>query len=371
MEATVNIIDYDKIYSSNNYGDFIFLEELSPHIYNSPHGRLQERTALIKFIQTGTVKQVLVRDAIKGAVKDQYYPKIYGVGCVGNTYTNEDHRYFYNKWKAMLSRCYNKKDPKYKFYKKCSVSKEWLCFENFVREAPILPGFVEMMLNQDKQITYTLDKDILQQGKDNKIYSKETCMWVPFSENRRQEAIDYRLNKDASSKYYGVVLDQGKYKVQSSVRTQYGNPVGMYTDEIAAVNMREYFRRLNYPEVIPNEEYPYMPLNEALKYKCVKKKRIPLFKTEDNSTEYIGVEPFRYAANRWVITDVFYNGQDLGAFVNLDAALSVREYYRAIYYPYLPKNYNYNHMPIYEAMRFKFHKENPKLLFRVENKDNK
>ena len=224
-----------------------------------------------------------------------------------------------------------------------------------------------MMRNKEK-INYTLDKDKLQQGKDNKIYSKETCVWIPFSENRRQEAIDYKINNNTSSKYYGIVLDQGKYKVQPTVRTQYDNPVGMYTDEIAAVNMREYFRKLYYPEVIANEEYPYMPIGEALKYKCVKKKRIPLFKTENNPTEYIGVEPFRYAANRWVITDVFYNGQDLGAFVNLDAALSVREYYRAMYYPHLPKNINYNHLPIQEAMRFKFHKENPKLLFRVEDK---
>lgn len=364
--SKVNVIDYDKIYSSNNYGDFIFLEEIDPYFYESTSGNLQEKTAIIKFIQTGTVKQVLVRDAIRGRVKDQYYPKIYGVACVGNTYTNNDHRYFYNKWKAMLSRCYNEKDPKHKFYKNCSVSKEWLCFENFIRDVPLLPGYEEMMLNKD-EIIYSLDKDKLQQVKENKIYSKETCVWVPFLDNLRQEAIDYRLNNVTTSNYYGIVLDKGRYKVQSSVRTQYGKPVGMYTDEIAAVNMREYFRDLTCSKAIPNENYPYMPINEALKYKCVNKRKTPLFKSDPSEQKYHGVKEFKYAPNRWIITDVLYNGNDLGMFVNIDAALSVREYYRAMYYPHLPKNYNYNHLPIQEAMRFKYRSEDPKLLFKIKN----
>ena len=245
MSITVNNIDYDKVYHTNNYGDFIFLEEVEPHRYVTSYGRSQtERMAKIRFLLTNTEITVRVRDAIRGMVKDPYYPKIYGVACVGNTYTNEDHRFFYKKWKSMISRCYNEKDVKYKFYKNCSVIKEWLCFENFLKDVAYLPGYEEMMINKEK-IIYTLDKDKLQQGKDNKIYSKETCMWIPLSENLKQEAIDYRANNVTTSNYFGIVLDQGKYKVQSSVRTQYGNPVGVFTDEIAAVNMREYFRNLN------------------------------------------------------------------------------------------------------------------------------
>ena len=367
---SINKIDYDKVYHTNNYGDFVFLQEVEPYRYTTSYGRPQtERMAKIRFLQTNTEIIVRVRDAIAGRIKDPYYPKICGVAYTGNTYTNKDHKFFYDKWRAMIDRCYNKNNSNYKYYKNHSVDPEWLCFENFLRDVPLIAGYHEMIANRDK-IKYSLDKDILQPRIENKIYSKNTCMWIPLSENSMYAAITYKdSKKDASSKYYGVTLDRGNYKVQPSVKDTYMNPVGSYTDEIAAVNMREYFRKLYHPNVIPNEDYPYMPLNEAIKYKCTNKKRKPLFKSDQPNQVYYGVEPENYTNNKWIITDVFYNGKDLGVFVNLDAVLSVREYYRAIYYPYLPKNYNYNHIPIQEAMRFKFHKENPKLLFKVE--DNK
>lgn len=74
----------------------------------------------------------------------------------------------------MLTRCYNhkslKKNPS---YIGCSVCDEWLTYSNFKRwyEDPI-NGYRE---------GYHLDKDILVKG--NKVYSPETCCFVPHSIN--------------------------------------------------------------------------------------------------------------------------------------------------------------------------------------------
>ena len=347
-DISVNNIDYNKVYSSNDYGDFIFLEEVEPYIYKTNKGYNQkERMAKIKFLDSGNIVTVRVRHALKGSVKDPYYPKICGVACIGNTYTRGDHRFLYDKWKPIIYYCYGDRSSK-----EISISQEWLCFENFINDAPYLDGYNEMI--SDKNTNYILQKDA-----NSQIYSKDTCRWIPTPKNNMYRAID---KESTSSKYYGVVLSEGKYKVQSTVRDTYMNPIGVFTDEIAAVNMREYFRDLYYPSVTPNENYPHMPINEALQYKCVNKRRKPLFGSQMQQS-YCGIKPVERKANRWKITDVAYNGNDLGIFINIDAALSVREYYRAIYYPHLPKNYNYNHMPIHEALRFKYHTENPKVLF--------
>lgn len=266
---TVNNIDYDKIYSSNNFGDFRFIEELEPKVtYSSTGIRRTERVAMIEFIITGTRIPVLVRDAINGSVKDPYYPNILGIACTGNTYTDKDHRALYGRWKNMIDRCYNKNNSKYKFYKDCSVCPEWLCFEVFLKDAVNLPGYEDMINNPD--IAYSIDKDTLQPNTDHKIYSPSTCIWVPLSINQHQAFIDNK--KYRASKYFGITVDRGRYKVMSDVRTPYG-AVGTYNNEIAAVNVREFYRPTYSPNAIPNVDYPKMDLTEAIKYRRHKKHR--------------------------------------------------------------------------------------------------
>ena len=74
---------------------------------------------------------------------------------------------FYAKWSGMINRCYNSNSLKKRSpYSKCSVSKDWLTFSNFKA----------WMEKQDWR-GLDLDKDILVQG--NKVYSAETCLFVP------------------------------------------------------------------------------------------------------------------------------------------------------------------------------------------------
>lgn len=76
----------------------------------------------------------------------------------------------YTTWMGMLERCYSKNILKHtNRYKDCIVCKEWLNFSNFQRWA-------EDATNGYKD-GYQLDKDIIVKG--NKVYSPNTCCFVP------------------------------------------------------------------------------------------------------------------------------------------------------------------------------------------------
>ena len=73
---------------------------------------------------------------------------------------------YYRAWTSMLKRCYSSKfQERRPTYKGCSVSEEWRRFSNFR----------SWMERQDWE-GMQLDKDILFNG--NKVYSKETCVFV-------------------------------------------------------------------------------------------------------------------------------------------------------------------------------------------------
>jgi hypothetical protein len=73
----------------------------------------------------------------------------------------------YRKWCGMLERCYSAKwHAKKPSYKDCLVSIDWVRFSSF-----------KAWFDEHNNPDYVLDKDILIKG--NKIYSKETCVFVP------------------------------------------------------------------------------------------------------------------------------------------------------------------------------------------------
>ena len=74
----------------------------------------------------------------------------------------------YHIWHHMLRRCYNQ-DKKMKSYYDCRVCDDWLVFSNFHK------WFTSIL--SEYKTGYQLDKDILIKG--NKVYSPETCCFVP------------------------------------------------------------------------------------------------------------------------------------------------------------------------------------------------
>lgn len=98
---------------------------------------------------------------------------IYGVGI--NDLTNAKRTKAYQIWMGMLTRCYN---PRYHqiepTYTECTVCMEWRYLSNFKR-------WFEDPANGYRE-GYQLDKDLLVKG--NKVYSPETCCFIPQEFNK-------------------------------------------------------------------------------------------------------------------------------------------------------------------------------------------
>lgn len=130
---------------------------------------------------------------------------VYGVGIVDTEHVVKRLK-SYNAWTSMLSRCYSKKyQGKEPAYNGCSVCDEWLLFSNFKKWFD--NNYIE---------GYALDKDIIVKG--NKVYSPETCCFVPNKINllltsRRNHrgrcpvGVAYRTKL---RKYYAQINKNGK-----------------------------------------------------------------------------------------------------------------------------------------------------------------
>ena len=146
----------------------------------------------------------------RGVVNNPFSPRVYGKGFVGiGKYSHKDVK-LYKLWSGMLERAYSSKlHNKLPTYKDVTVCKEWLCLQNFAEWCESQKSF-KTKDNRDK--SYHLDKDILVKG--NKVYSPDTCCFVPAEINtlfvsRRNDRGDYPL---------GVHLESstGKFKAQLS-----------------------------------------------------------------------------------------------------------------------------------------------------------
>ena len=146
----------------------------------------------------------------KGEIKCPYEKRVFGMGCVGEgkykTGENNRHTRCYNTWNGMLERCYNEEyRDRNPTYIDCEVSEEFLNFQNF--------GYWDSK-NYYKvgEETMHLDKDILCKG--NKIYSPDTCIYVPQTIN----SLFTKNNKNRGDSPIGATLcKNGKYQVRCRV----------------------------------------------------------------------------------------------------------------------------------------------------------
>ena len=150
-----------KICKSLNSGDFKILK------YNDA------TNVEIQFLKTGYEMVAQLEHIRKGSVKDPYSPSACGVGILGAKYpsrVNGVHTKEYKLWTGMLERCYSTTlRNKYPTYKDCEASENFKSFEYFYEWCNNQIGFG----NEGWQ----LDKDLLIKG--NKIYSENTCVFLP------------------------------------------------------------------------------------------------------------------------------------------------------------------------------------------------
>lgn len=134
---------------------------------------LPNKRACVRFLNTGTELEAYWANIVRGKIKDYNIPIFYGVGFIGSFRAEEEEtkRKAYTLWRNMLMRCYDKKSfLTHPTYADCSVCKEWHNFQIFKK------WFDENYIEG-----YMIDKDILIKG--NKVYSPDTCCFVPSEVN--------------------------------------------------------------------------------------------------------------------------------------------------------------------------------------------
>lgn len=130
---------------------------------------------------------------------------VYGVGVNdwnGKVWVGGKMIMEYNLWCAMLQRCFDEKYKQKKpTYNDVTCSKEWLSMTPFIEDVSKMKGYGFE--------GWQLDKDILVKG--NKLYSKDTCCFVP------QEVNSLLIKRDNC---------RGEY------------PVGVYFDKATGIRAR-------------------------------------------------------------------------------------------------------------------------------------
>ena len=159
---------------------------------------------IVQFENTGYVTTTSTGNLKKGFVKDRTIPSVSGFGIVGDTNIRDDYGVIekeYRKWENMLSRVYARPT---KSYLDCSVSPKFQKYSDFRDWCNKQVGF--------DQEGWVLDKDIL--VKRNKVYSPETCCFVPVELN------SLLVNSRATRGEFpvGVYYDASRSKFQSHIR---------------------------------------------------------------------------------------------------------------------------------------------------------
>lgn len=152
------------IYKTHRFGDVKVLD------YKG------HKEVTIQFLNTGNVICVTSRHLYRGKIQDNFAKTCYGVGYIGNTKTSvgANHKPSYVLWKDLLKRCYSSEyQATHLSYRGCTATENFHCYANFEKWCNAQIGFnVE---------GFRLDKDIL--VKWNKVYSEDTCCFVPYSVN--------------------------------------------------------------------------------------------------------------------------------------------------------------------------------------------
>ena len=116
---------------------------------------------------------------------------VIGVGIMDMD--NESHTDCARIWRNMITRCYSPKEhAKHPTYEKCTVCEEWLLYSNFKR-------WFEDPANGYRK-GCDLDKDVF--GSDCKVYSPETCCFIPavinkliITDNRKKGSLPTGVRK--------------------------------------------------------------------------------------------------------------------------------------------------------------------------------
>ena len=211
-----------------------------------------------------TAKEVQYGNFKKGVVSCPYERTVYGVGYIGEgkykMSKNGKAVKCYEVWIKILQRCYDdichKDRPT---YNQCNIYEDWLNYQNFAEW--YYKNYYEV---DDERMT--LDKDILIKG--NKIYSPETCIFVP----ERINTLFVKCDKSRGNYPVGVYYHKRdkKFRAQCSVydfekRKSRQEQLGYYNTPEEAFEVYKEFKEKNikqvadyYKDKIPQKLYDAM-----------------------------------------------------------------------------------------------------------------
>lgn len=182
----------------------------------------------------------------RGDISCPYEKRVFNIGYLGegryNASINRKSTKCYDTWQGMLTRCYDSKFiQKYPTYERCRVHESWHNFQVFGK------WYYDNFYQIEGQ-RMELDKDILCKG--NKIYSPNTCVFVPQNINK----LFTKRDNDRGNCPVGVYYDKsrGKYKAYCNVNGQQKH-LGRYKTPEEAFQVYKKFKEKYIKEVA--EEY--------------------------------------------------------------------------------------------------------------------
>jgi hypothetical protein len=223
---------------------------------------ISNNNCTIKFNdERGSIRyNVAIKEIKNGAVTNYYHRSKYDVGYIGegNYCSSKDNvnQRDYDYWDGIYKRCYNiNVHNHHPNYINCSVAEEWHNFQNFGK-------WFEDNFNFDYMQNWCLDKDILVKG--NKIYSPETCCFVPneinvvlTSSKAKRGELPIGVHRSKSGKYKsqiksnGVVKYLGVFDTPEEAFEAYKTAKEIYLKELAnkwkdKISLKVYYALYNY-----------------------------------------------------------------------------------------------------------------------------
>ena len=189
-----------------------------------------------------------------GYVNNPYDKIVFGIGYVGEGKYNRTYdRKLYNTWYHMLLRCYDpySLNSKNITYRDCIVDKRFHCLQDFGKWFE--ENYYEIPGEQ-----MCLDKDILCKG--NKVYSRDTCIFVP-------QTINSLIVKSYITKHDNLPIgvcyhkSHNKYMASCSILVNNKNKIitiGYYDDSITAFNAYKLFKE-KYIKTVADKYKNYIP----------------------------------------------------------------------------------------------------------------
>ncbi|WP_297136124.1 hypothetical protein [Terrisporobacter sp.] len=237
-----SICDYDGLYRTNE-GYFVKVVE-----YNNYDNVIVEIQDEHKYrVKTG------IGNIKKGKVKNPYHRSVHNVGYMGvgeyKSRINYKLTKSYKFWKSMIQRCYDESFQRtHPEYIPCTVCEEWHNYQNFAR------WFDNNYYEIENRIM-NLDKDILYKG--NKIYSPNTCVFVPDNIN----LLFANHNTSRGNFPIGVTFDKksSKYSAKMNVENKTTH-IGMY-DNCEDAFLAYKFEKEKYIKKVANKYKSQIPKN--------------------------------------------------------------------------------------------------------------